>query len=65
MPDFLLQDGGSIVLLYPQNNDAKAWIKHNLSLNDWQNPCRIAIEPRYIEDIVCGVRGDGLRIEQF
>lgn len=62
MPNFTLTDHGTIWLLKPRNDVAREWISDNL-----RSPATfgraIAIEARYIEDIVTGIVGAGLTVE--
>lgn len=64
--DFYFVDEGSIILLKPQNDNAKQWTKENMQLEGWQNTTfGIPIEPRYFEQIYEGIRKEGFEIEQF
>jgi hypothetical protein len=61
VPDFLLQDEGTIAILYPQNDAAEDWVFQNLPADAqrWGGN-GIVIEHRYVGDIVFGIRNDGL-----
>lgn len=64
MDDFtLFYDGGTIALLEPQTNAALDWVDEYLP-NDAPRlgKSHIAIEHRYITDIVEGIQADGLSV---
>lgn len=62
--DFRVQDEGSIVVLHPQNDAARSWIDDHLYAEDGEGPVwwggGVAIERRYVQDILEGVAADGL-----
>lgn len=61
--DFLFSDHGSICLLTPASETAKAWLSANVqdeSANWFGNS--LAIEPRYMDAIAEGIMADGLTI---
>ena len=65
LPDFLVEDHGSIFLLIPLNDYAQAWVKDNLDPGGSFQPyfpTAVVIEHRYISDIVQGIRNDGLAV---
>lgn len=60
--DFTASNHGSIILLTPLTAEANTWVDEHLP-EDVQTLGRsIAIEPRYFDDIVEGIRADGLSI---
>lgn len=66
-PDFRAFDSGSLVILMPMNQAGRDWLKGNgLTVEDnpeLQTWCGgIVVEPRYIGDIIEGIRGDGLEV---
>ena len=63
MPDFTVNDQGSIVLLMPENDNARVWIDQNIGddITWWGGA--VAIEHRYADDILTGIQRDGLTIE--
>ena len=62
--DFTLADHGTIFLLRPCSNAAQAWIEAHLPDDtNWFGPA-VAIEHRYIQDILCGIAIDGLTFQQ-
>ena len=60
--DFWLQNEGSIVLLHPLTDRAKEWIEEHIPEDAQSFGDAVVIEPRYVSDIVAGIRGDGLTI---
>lgn len=61
-PDLLFTNHGSVVTLQPLTDTGKEWVKDNIPLEDWQSSERIAVEPRYVANIVEGAQGDGLEV---
>lgn len=62
MTDFDVQNHGSIFLLIPNTDDAKQWVEEHLPDDAMTFGNGIAIEHRYITDIVNGALGDGLTV---
>lgn len=61
--DFTVQGEGSVYLLQPLTPAAKEWIESHLATQSWQRfGTAIAIEHRYICDIVDGIKADGLAV---
>jgi hypothetical protein len=59
--DFYYQNGGTIILLIPNTNDAEEWINENLYLESWQRLGKnVPIEWRYFDAIAEGAERDGL-----
>lgn len=60
--DFQVQNHGSIVLLEPISVQASEWLE--LHIGDdaqfWGNS--VVVEPRYLQNIVAGIRDDGLTV---
>ena len=62
-PDLTVNDQGTIILLEPQTDAGRAWIEGNLdSPLQWGNA--VAVEHRFIQDIIAGVIRDGLIVEE-
>lgn len=61
--DFNITGGGTLYVLDPLTPRAKAWIKDHVDDNalTW-GPNAIAIEHRYVADIIDGIRADGLEV---
>ena len=62
MIDFTLYDGGSVFLLTPRSDEAKDWVKENLPDDVLILGQGIAVENRYIRDIMDGLTSEGLTI---
>ena len=60
--DISVVDYGSICLLFPLSNAARAWVEENLPEDRQYFGPGIVVEPRYIDNIVEGARQDGLRV---
>ncbi len=64
MSDFTLYDGGSVLLLKAVTEDAKEWEREHLPEEAQRLGDAVAIERRYIADIVEGILAYGLNIEE-
>ena len=62
MSDFHLADHGSVVLLTPRTDAARDWVEDNLPDDVQMLGNGIAIEGRYVGDILTGIECDGLEI---
>ena len=60
--DANLRADGSIALLRPLTDAARAWIAENLPADAQTFGGQIVIEPRYVADIVAGMQRDGLAV---
>ena len=64
--DFHVQNEGSLVILHPQNDAARAWIDaHIYEGENASEPLLwwcggVVIEPRYVTDVIDGILSDGL-----
>ena len=55
--------GDTVFLLHPETTEGQHWIDQNLCPEPWQFMGNsVAIEHRYISDIVDGAREDGLTV---
>jgi hypothetical protein len=61
--DFYAKNEGSIILLYPESDNAKQFCEFNIQLDNWQNKNMIAIEPRYFDDIYMAIQNEGMTIK--
>lgn len=61
--DFRVENHGSVFILYAESNEAKQWVADHIPEDapTW-GPNGIAVEARYIQDIVDGARYDGLEV---
>lgn len=62
MTDFITADHGSIVILIPASEDARYWVDDNLDPDAMWFGKGVAIEPRYVADIIDGITADGLTV---
>jgi len=60
--DFTVENHGSIFLLRPNTKAAQAWIDSNIPEDAQYLGNAVAIEHRYIMDIIDGIQADGLSI---
>ena len=60
IPDFYFINDGSVCLLRPITEAAKAWVDDHVCLDKWQSASSVAIEHRYVIDILKGIVADGL-----
>ena len=58
--DFQIVDHGTLYLLYPNTRRAKQWVKENLPQDHVKYADASVVEPRYIDDILDGIRADDL-----
>jgi hypothetical protein len=61
-PDFTVQNEGTIYLLRPNTPAAQSWIAENLPPDRMTFGDAIAVEHRYICDIIDGIRAAGLEV---
>ena len=59
-----LQNEGSIILLYPQTNAARAWVEEYIGQDNSFQPYwpTVVVEPRYCGPILEGIAVDGLAV---
>lgn len=60
--DFVVENHGSICILRALTPEGREWADANLQVEDWQMWGRdgVAIEPRYVEDILAGISDAGM-----
>jgi hypothetical protein len=64
MNDFKIDHHGSIVILFAQTDEARAWVDEHLPAERMTWGCHgTVIEPRYIADIMAGIADEGLTID--
>ena len=63
-PDFVLYCDSSISLITPITESAKTWIKENVSGEQSWLGSGLAVERRYISDLLGGIDYDGLTVEE-
>ena len=57
------QNEGSIFLLHPLTNTARAWVSENIPDDAQYFGRAVVVEHRYIAAIVDGAQADGLTVE--
>ena len=63
-PDVLVHGGRSVFLFDPVSDRGKEWVDRNVSYEPYQRfGGAIAVEHRYIDDLVEGAVSDGLVVE--
>jgi hypothetical protein len=60
--DFGLQDEGSLVILYPESEEAEAWAEEHLPDDATMWSSGYAIERRYLDAILAGIEEAGLTV---
>ena len=60
--DFTVGGGGTLFLLQPHTDAARAWVEEHIGQDNGFQPYwpTVTVEHRYIADIVAGAQGDGL-----
>lgn len=61
-PDVTVDDEGSIVLVTPRSAAAREWLAAYLPDDATWFGGAVVVEPRYVADIVDGMRAAGLRV---
>ena len=62
--DILVENHRSVALLTPMTPDAHQWIEEHVKIEPWQRiGSSNACEPRYLKQLVDGMRDDGLVVE--
>ena len=60
--DFTLTDGGSVCLLTPTTSDARRWLDENIGEDALYLGNGLAIERKYVQQILDGIVADGYRV---
>ena len=60
--DFLLQDEGTIAVLFPLTTAAEAWVEEHLAADAIYWTSGVVIEHRFVAPIVAGILDDGLEV---
>jgi hypothetical protein len=62
--DVHVSGGGTMYLVTPLSDEAKAWVEENVPLEDWQwLGSGFGVEHRYIGNLVEGMREAGLVVQ--
>lgn len=65
MADFRVTNGGSMFLVHPLTQECRDWLDENVQAESWQwLGNALAVEHRFIEDLVEGMQNDGLNAEE-
>ena len=62
-PDFTVDNHGSVLILNALTDAARVWVEQHIAADamTWGR-CGTVVEPRYIGDIMEGIRSDGLSV---
>lgn len=63
MSDIRVQDEGTIVLLHPLTDRGREWINTQVQADAQYLGRALAVERRYVQDILEGMAAEGLEIE--
>jgi hypothetical protein len=64
-PDFTLRCEGSVWLVQPMNEGARAWIRDNVSVEPWQwFGTALAVDQHMLENLVLGIENEGFILER-
>lgn len=60
--DFSIENHGSVVFLKPLTQAGIDWANDNIGKDNGYQPCwpTILLEPRYVDNVVAGIRNAGL-----
>jgi hypothetical protein len=62
MCDFQVQNHGTVYMLVPVSLAALEWVEEHTPADAMRLGRSVAVEHRFIEDIVDGIEGDGLAV---
>lgn len=64
LPDFTLDDEGSLIILHPVTAAAREWVDAHIGQENGYQPMwpTVVIEHRYADDIITGAQRDGLTV---
>lgn len=61
--DFTVAGGGTLYILRPNTDEAKAWVDEHIPADAQRWSGGVAVEHRYIGAIVDGIRADGMSVQ--
>ena len=61
--DFTIGGGGTLYILRPNTDAAKAWVDEHIPADAQRWSGGVAVEHRYIGDIVNGILAEGMSVE--
>lgn len=62
MKDFFVNDQGTLVLITPLNDAARAWLKEHVQEDAQWFGRALVVEHRYANDLIEGILGEGFSI---
>ena len=62
--DFYYRNEGTIIILIPETDRARQWVKRKVHIESWQSQDHIPIELRYFDNIYRGILSEGMTIER-
>ncbi len=64
-PDAKVTGHGSLFMVWPISKEARHWVDDRVQLEgyQWMGRASFCVEHGYIENLVAGMREDGLRVE--
>jgi len=63
--DFLVMDHGSIIVLTPNSDEAKQWVKEHIPPEAQWFARGVVIEHRYADDIIDAILGTDMTINNY
>lgn len=63
LPDITVNGGGTVYLVTPQTQRAADWVGENVAEEAMWFGDSLVVEHHYIEDLVFGMREEGLEVE--
>ncbi len=60
--DLKIHNCGSIILVTPVSKTGTDWIDEHIPAGTRWGRCSVAVEPRYVDDIIEGATNDGLTV---
>ena len=65
LPDFTVSNQGSIFLVTPLNDTARDWLEENISEDSQYLGRALAVEHRYIENLLQGLQNEGFNVSEI
>jgi len=62
--DFMIHGGGTVYVLHPVSQKGERWIANHLQEDAQRLGNAVAIEHRYVRDIVLAIQDSGLQISR-
>jgi hypothetical protein len=61
--DFTVAGGGTLYILRPNTDQAKAWVEEHIESDAQKWGGGVCVEHRYIGDIVNGIQAEGMTVQ--